>query len=530
MTWRLNEIKLGLDQDDAELPAVVARQLGLAPDRIHGLRVVRSAVDARRKPRIYRIFSVEFELPPGVYEALAPDLAKRLCAVVVEPVPSVRALQEAPRVVVVGMGPAGLFAAWHLSRCGVPVVLLERGRPVEERVRDVRRFWSQGLLDPESNVQFGEGGAGTFSDGKLTTRLNHPWIRLVLQTLVDMGAPAEILVQARPHVGTDRLRLVLLNLRRALQSLGVAVHFGARLSGLRTQDGRLCGAILGDGSEMSTEHLVLAPGHSARDTYRMLAQAEVAMEAKAFAMGVRIEHPTELINKIQYGLPHHPRLPSADYNLSWNDPESGRGIYSFCMCPGGEVITASSDPGRLVVNGMSYLSRAGQMSNSALVVSVGERDFPAPGPLGGLALQEELESRAFAAGGGGYHAPAQNLLGFLGRGGGPLRSTCRPGVREADLSRLLPDFITRGLRRALPVFERRMRGFITAEATLVGVETRTSAPVRILRGADGQSLSHSGLFPCGEGAGYAGGIMSAALDGLRAAESVMKQISDRRST
>ncbi|KIH76957.1 hypothetical protein SAMN05660860_00597 [Geoalkalibacter ferrihydriticus] len=530
MSWRLNEVRLDLDQAEDQLPAIVARQLGVAPGEIVGLKVVRRAVDARRKSRILRVFSVEFDLTKETREVLDPQAVKRLEPVVAAPLPVLRKIAATSPVVVVGMGPAGLFAAWHLARCGVPVTLLERGRPVEERVRDVRRFWATGELDTESNVQFGEGGAGTFSDGKLTTRINHPWIRLVLETLVDLGAPSDILAQSRPHVGTDRLRLVLLNLRQRLQSLGVAIHFHSRLAALGLDSGRVRAAVLGNGSELPCNHLVLAPGHSARDTYRMLAEAGVALEAKAFAMGVRIEHPAELINRIQYGLPRHPRLPTADYNLSWNDPESGRGIYSFCMCPGGEVIAASSETGRLVVNGMSYLSRAGKMSNSALVVSVRETDFPVPGPLGGLALQEELEAQAFAAGGADYHAPAQNLLSFLGRGRGSLHSTCRPGVREADLNRILPAFIGTGLRRALPVFERRMRGFVTAEATLVGVETRTSAPLRIIRGDDGQSLSHPGLFPCGEGAGYAGGIMSAALDGLRAAEAVMRQITDRRST
>ncbi|WP_305041191.1 NAD(P)/FAD-dependent oxidoreductase [Geoalkalibacter sp.] len=527
MAWRLNELRLDLEQQESELRAVAARLLGVTEEQILNPRVVRRAVDARQKPRVRRVFSLEFDLAAGVVESLSGDASRRLEKVAPVEVPPLRRLDQAPPVVVVGMGPAGLFAAWNLARSGVAVTLIERGKPVEERVRDVRRFWQDGVLDAESNVQFGEGGAGTFSDGKLTTRLNHPWIRLVLQALVECGAPEDILVQAKPHVGTDRLRLVLINLRRQLENLGVRLRFQTRLVGLVRQGQKVAGALLADGSRLDCEALVLAPGHSARDTYRMLAAADVALEAKDFALGVRVEHPAELINSIQYGLPRHPQLPAAEYSLAWNDPQSGRGVYSFCMCPGGEVINSASEARRLVVNGMSSLRRSGSLSNSALVVSVRRQDFPADHVLGGLVLQEQLESAAFVAGGGDYCAPAQNLLSFLGHGRGSLRSSCRPGVREADLAALLPEFVTSGLRRALPHFERRMRGFITAEATLVGVETRTSAPLRILRGEDGQSLSHPGLFPCGEGAGYAGGIMSAALDGLRVAEAIMTKMINR---
>lgn len=527
MTWRLNELRLDLEQDEAQLPSSVARLLGIKPQQVHALRVVRRAVDARQKPRIRLVYSVEFELEETVAQQIEPLVAKQLETVKPVATPHFSVVPRAGSALVVGMGPAGLFAAWHLARRGVAVTLVDRGRPVEERVRDVRRFWQQGLLDPESNVQFGEGGAGTFSDGKLTTRLNHPWIRLVLENLVACGAPPEILVQAKPHIGTDRLRLVLINLRRRLQELGVTIRFETRLEAILQKGMRVIGGRFADGSELFCDRILLAPGNSARDTYRMLAASGVQLEAKEFAVGLRIEHPAELINRIQYGIKQHPRLPAADYALSWNDPETGRGIYSFCMCPGGEVINAASEAHALVVNGMSALRRAGGMSNSALVVSVRRSDFPVPGPLGGIGMQENLERAAFVAGGSNHCAPAQNLMSFLGCGSGRVHSTCRPGVREADLGHLLPDFVTQGLRRALPHFDRRMRGFISAEATLVGVETRTSAPLRILRGDDGQSISHPGLYPCGEGAGYAGGIMSAALDGLRTAENIMMNITDR---
>lgn len=529
MRLRLKEVTLGLEDDDSLLAERVAATLGITADRLSGLRIVRQGIDARNKRRLVRVFTVEFSLPrsPQLLAGLAGN--RRLEMVVENPLPPLARVREEHRVLVVGMGPAGLFAARRLAAAGCRVTLLERGRPVEQRARDVLAFWQEGRLDEESNVQFGEGGAGAFSDGKLTTRINHPWTRLVLATLVECGAPAAILTAAKPHVGTDRLRLVLVNFRRALQQAGVELRFESRLAGMVTASGRVVGGRLADGEELGCDSLVLAPGHSARDTYRMLQTAGVALQVKPFAVGLRVEHPAELINRIQYGIASHPRLPAAEYALAWNDPESGRGTYSFCMCPGGEVVIASSEAGGVVVNGMSYFGRAGAWSNSALVVGVGPADFGADDPLAGMRFQQHWERQAFSAAGGDYRAPAQNLIAFLGRGNGPLRGSCRPGVREVELDRVLPPTVSRGLRRALPHFDRRMRGFVTAEATLVGVETRTSAPLRILRDGTGESVSHPGLYPAGEGAGYAGGIMSAALDGLKTAEAIIERINDRSS-
>lgn len=526
MRLRLREVVLGLDEEEGVLAARVAATLAIAPQRIRNLRVVRRAIDARKKPKILRVFTVEFELAPGA--AGAPPAHPRLEVVV--PPAAVRPVRcrQPHWVLVAGMGPAGLFAALQLARSGCEVQLIERGRPVEARVKDVRQFWRKGRLDPESNVLFGEGGAGTFSDGKLTTRVNHPGMRRVLETLVECGAGPEILTEAKPHIGTERLRLVLINFRRRLAALGVTLEFETRLAGLVCRGHRVVGAHTGDGRELTCDSLVLAPGHSARDTYRMLAAAGVRLESKPFAVGVRVEHPADLIDRIQYGRERPPGLPAGDYALAWNDPDSGRGVYSFCMCPGGEVIICASEEGGLVVNGMSYGARAGAWSNSALVVSVRPEDFQGGNdPLAGIAFQRRWETAAFRAGGGAYRAPAQNLLAFAGQGRGPVRATCRPGILETDLNEVLPDFATTALRRALPHFERRMRGFLSAEATLVGVETRTSAPVRVVRDATGRSLSHAGLYPAGEGAGYAGGIMSAALDGLRVAEGIIQRVNDR---
>jgi uncharacterized FAD-dependent dehydrogenase len=431
------------------------------------------------------------------------------------------------RALVVGMGPAGLFAARRLAECGVQVTLVERGRPVERRFHDVERFWVNGELNSESNVQFGEGGAGTFSDGKLSTRLNHPWLRYVLATLVECGAQEEILIEAKPHIGTDRLRLVLIRFRERLKALGVELRYEARLTDLEVIAGRVAGGVLNDTEQLPCQSLVLAPGHSARDTYRMLAERGVALEPKEFAAGVRVEHPRDLIDRIQYGHRHPHNVPAADYAVRYNDAESGRGVYSFCMCPGGEVINAASESGGLVVNGMSRADRNGSWSNSALVVTVRPTDWLVPGVLGGVELQRQIEQAPFRAGGSGYFAPAQNLMAFAGRGTGGCRSSCRPGVKEAHLAEWLPDFITTGLQRALPHFESQMRGFLTAEAVMIGVETRTSAPLRIVRDDRGESTSHPGLFPAGEGAGYAGGIMSAALDGLKIAEKIVQRLRER---
>jgi uncharacterized protein len=525
MALRLKEICLTLTEGEETLPAKVAQLLGVDAATLHGIRIVRCAVDARQKPRVRRIYTVEFTVP-GEEQLLRRQKGnRRLERAQAQPLPTIVPISAGGRALVVGMGPAGLFAAWHLARSGVAVTLVERGRALEERVRDVERFWQGEGLDPVSNVQFGEGGAGTFSDGKLTTRLNHPWMRLVLQTLVDFGAPEDILVQAKPHVGTDRLRAVIRRFRQALQELGVEVRFESRLSALLLRNGQVQGGVLNGREEVLCEHLVLAPGHSARDTYGMLQGAGVELAAKPFAMGVRVEHPAAHINRIQYGMSHHPLLPAAEYALSYNDPESGRGIYSFCMCPGGEVVTAPSEPGGMVVNGMSYRERSGSFSNSALVVSVRPEDFADHDPLAGIRFQRHWEEAAFVAGGGDYRAPAQSLLTFLGRGRRELMpTTCRPGINEADLHRLLPPFVSAGLQRALPHFDRTMPGFITGEAMLIGVETRTSAPVRIVRGENGQSVSHPGLYPAGEGAGYAGGIMSAALDGLLTAQRIVETL------
>ncbi|PLY02683.1 MAG: hypothetical protein C0623_03380 [Desulfuromonas sp.] len=526
MALLIREIKLGLDEDEAELAARVADIFGLLEQDIEALKVIRRGIDARKKSEIKRVYTVTFEVA-NESELLAEFGSDHRISRYEKPVvPELQRVDGNCHALVVGSGPSGLFAALRLVRQGLRVTLIERGEPVEERSRKVEQFWRSGKFDPRSNVQFGEGGAGTFSDGKLTTRVSSPWCRFVLQTFVDFGAPPEILAEAKPHLGTDVLRQVLLNFRKNLIAAGVDFRFETQLTGLLTHAGRVQGGIVNETDEFKADVVVLAPGHSARDTYAMLEQAGVLLEQKPFAIGLRVEHPAELINSIQYGMVGHKNLPTADYALSYNDAESGRGVYSFCMCPGGEIISAPSESGGMVVNGMSYRSRNQEFSNSALVVSVGPDDFAGRDALAGVRFQRQWEAAAFAAGGGQYLAPAQNLLGFLGTGTGPLRSSCRSGVHEAELSRTLPVEVVSALRRALPYFDRKLKGFVTGDAVLVGIESRTSAPLRIVRNTAGESESHPGLYPAGEGAGYAGGIMSAALDGLKSADRICQNIKD----
>ena len=527
MALRLRDLTLDITADEKLLPEEVAGYLGVESGLLKDFKVIRRSIDARKRSRIRKVYTVEFSC------ADEEALLKKHDNGRLERSPAVSGVSAVPEIylpgvnadhhaLVIGMGPAGLFAAKRLAETGIRVTLVDRGRPLEQRVKDVESFWTTGQFDAVSNVQFGEGGAGTFSDGKLTTRLNHPQRLSVLKMLVACGAPEDILIEARPHIGTDRLRKVVVNFRNHLVKLGVDIRFETCLTNLDIHHGRIIGGIFNDQESLPCDSLLLAPGHSARDTYLMLDRNKVQLDGKGFAIGVRVEHPAELINQIQYG-EFSRQLPAADYALRYNDDETGRGVYSFCMCPGGEVVNSASEPDGLVVNGMSRMARSGKYSNSALVVTVGPQDWGGT-KLGGMQFQQQWERRAFAAAGADFMAPAQNLMAFIGHGNGLVASSCRPGVVETELREVLPDFVYHGLRRALPHFNRKMKGFVTSEAVLIGVETRTSAPLRITRNEFGESVSHPGLFPAGEGAGYAGGIMSAAFDGLRAADQVLQSI------
>ena len=490
---------------------------------LRDVRIIRKGVDARKKPQVKLVYTLSFSGDDAVRARLDSDPALEWQDEILLS-PPVRIRSQA-RIVIVGSGPAGLFAALRLAEYGLTATVIERGGAVEQRALSVQRFWKEGILDPESNVQFGEGGAGTFSDGKLTCRSKDPLVPWILERFATFGAPPEVRYLAKPHIGTDRLRVVVSTMRRELIEKGFAVRFDCRMTDLTLTDGRVTAVTVNDREEIPCDHLILASGHSARDTYELLERLNVPLQRKPFAMGLRVEHPQELINKIQYGSGKQPNLTSADYAVAWNNSVSGRSAYSFCMCPGGVVVGGSSEEGGVVTNGMSGQLRNSPYANSALVVNIRETDFDGDGPLGGVRLQRRWERRAFELGGGGYLAPAQNLLDFLRLPGkGAVRTSYRPGIRETELDSVLPAFVIDTLREGIVDFGRKLRGFVTAEATLIGIESRTSSPVRILRDGNFESVGVKGLYPAGEGAGYAGGIMSSAVDGIKIADSIAARL------
>ncbi|NMC32922.1 MAG: hypothetical protein GYA36_10800 [Veillonellaceae bacterium] len=529
LTLRLANLRVSIDAQQS-LETFVCARLRIADEQLQNFTVLRKALDARREGNISFVYTVEFAVPAANGKWLKKWLVdKNLTLVEPEPVPRFqpgsRPLPERP--VVVGFGPAGMFAALTLARHGYKPLVLERGPDVETRQLAVRKFWEQGRLDETANVQFGEGGAGTFSDGKLTTRVHDRLMTEALNILVEAGAPPEIRYWYKPHIGTDRLRQVVKNIRQQIEALGGEVRFGCQVTGFRQEAGTLTGLILNETELLPCAVALLGIGHSARDTYQTLQRSGVAMEAKPFSVGVRIEHPQELIDRAQYGAAAgHPRLGAADYALVHHDRDTGRTAYSFCMCPGGVVIGAASESGGVVVNGMSHYSRSSGSANSALAVNVMPADF-GDGVLAGVEFQRRYEQQAFELGGRSYFAPVQTVGEFLaGRSGGReflVPPSYGPGTRSVNLGDCLPDFVTATLRRALPDFGRKIRGFDHPGAVMTGVETRTSAPLRILRGDDRQSANVAGLYPMGEGAGYAGGIMSAALDGMNTANAIVRE-------
>ena len=490
--------------------------------------VVRRGLDARRKGEIRRVYAVECSLrPDGLEEAVCSRVGSaRRVSESPDPFPAGKVRKPAARPVVVGAGPAGLFAALTLARFGAPPLLLERGRPVEERSRHVAAFWKTGVLDSESNVQFGEGGAGTFSDGKLTTRIADPLVSHVVEVFGEFAGLPGLRTEAKPHVGTDRLKGFCRRMREELTSLGAEIRFGARVEEVAADRGRVRSVRLAGGEEIACSDLVLAIGHSARDTLRMLLSRGVRMSAKAFAVGFRVEHPQGLIDRIQYGrAAGRTGLPPADYRLATRTP-SGRGVYSFCMCPGGEVLAAASQPGGNPVNGMSAHERSSGFANSGIVATVSVEDLGVGEVFAGIHLQEQLEAHAFRKGGGGFGVPAMNLMGFLeGRDLNLSRGrTLAPRVVRANLSGILPRKVEEDVRFGLQAFGKSMRGFLTQEGTLYAVESRTSSPVRMER-ENYESVTLKGLYPVGEGAGHAGGIVSSAVDGIRGALRILEKLS-----
>ena len=533
---RINELRLPLDHPPHALQTAVAERLRIKETSIRQITVFKRSHDARKKNALLFIYSVDVGLADDSENAV---LAKFSDDPKIGPTPdtSYHFVTQAPpcsftRPIIVGFGPAGLFAALVLAQMGFRPLVLERGKAVRERTKDTWDLWRNKVLDPESNVQFGEGGAGTFSDGKLYSQVKDPrhFGRKVLNEFVKAGAPAEILYVAKPHIGTFRLVSMVEHMRHEIEALGGEIRFQSRVTGLHIEQGHVRGVTLASGEQIAANQVVLALGHSARDTFEMLHSAGVFMEAKPFAVGFRIEHPQPLIDKARFG-PNagNPLLGAADYKLVYH-ASNGRAVYSFCMCPGGQVVAATSEPNCVVTNGMSQYSRAERNANAGIVVNISPEDFPGnsvANPLAGIALQRQLETHAFNLGGGTYDAPGQLVGDFLAGCPstqlGSVTPSYQPGVHLTDLASALPSYAIAAIREALPAFDRQIKGFALPDAVLTGVETRTSSPLRLTRGEDYQSLNVKGLYPAGEGAGYAGGILSAAIDGIKIAEALALQ-------
>ena len=522
---RLTEIRLPLDHPLEDLKAAILKRLGIAANDLLDYTLFRRGYDARKRNAIVLVYTVDVTVKNE-----AALLRKNIPQVAIAPDMSYRMVTQAPqglaeRPVVIGTGPCGIFAGLILAQLGFRPIVLERGKAVRERTKDTWDLWREGKLDPESNVQFGEGGAGTFSDGKLHSQIKDPkfYGRKVLTEFVKAGAPEEIMYVSKPHIGTFRLVGMVEEMRHSIEALGGEIRFQSRVADIEIENEQVSGVVLANGERIATKHAVLAVGHSARDTFEMLHKRGVYLEPKPFSIGFRIEHPQAVIDRARFGSnAGNPLLGSADYKLV-HHAGNGRSVYSFCMCPGGTVVAATSEEGHVVTNGMSQYSRNDRNANSGIVVGITPADFPGD-VLAGVEFQRKWEARAFELGGKNYCAPGQRVGDFLaGRPSttlGEVTPSYTPGVTPADLSTALPDYAIAAIREALPAFEKQIKGFAMEDAVLTGVETRTSSPVRVKRGEDFQSINIKGLYPAGEGAGYAGGILSAAVDGIEVAEAL----------
>jgi uncharacterized FAD-dependent dehydrogenase len=536
---RVEQLSLTIEQSEHLLTPQVAKILGIKPERIRNITIAKRAIDSRKKRQmIYFIYSVDVEIENAAeylkqLEHLPKHLQKNITLHRVRQqeyaqydIPKISEAKLKHRPIVVGTGPSGLFCALLLAKAGCNPLVIERGKNVEERIKDIQQFQSGGKLNVNSNVQFGEGGAGTFSDGKLNTLINNPLIKHVFDEFIAAGAPAEITWDATPHIGTDKLRDIVKNMRENIIRLGGEVRFETTLTDIKINDGKVVAAILNEKEEVPTHDLIIAIGHSARDTYEMLLRNKIEIVQKDFAIGVRIEHTAEMINKSQYDKFHnHPCLCTGRYKLV-SHSETNRSVYTFCMCPGGYVVAATSEDKQVVTNGMSEYAQDGKNSNSALLVPVTTNDFGSDHPLAGVEFQRKIERLAYTAGGENFYAPAQLVGDFLaGRPSTQIKSitpTYLPGVKPTSLSECLPKYVIESLREALPQLDQKINGFACPDAVLTGVETRTTAPIRMVRNENLES-NILGIYPAGEGAGYAGGIVSSAVDGLRVGEAILKK-------
>ncbi|MGE5605245.1 MAG: NAD(P)/FAD-dependent oxidoreductase [Bacteroidota bacterium] len=531
MFFKISQFRVPITTEETDISQRLAEFIKVPFERIKSLKIARKSLDARQR-ELFFVYTLIFEVELTIYEAESL-LSNNPILQPYQPEPAPKWDQVrcgSPsinfRPVITGAGPAGLFAGLRLAAAGFKPIIIERGDGLQARIDRINKFWNEGDLDPESNIQFGIGGAGTFSDGKLTTRIKDPAIDEILKMMVKLGAPPEIRYWQYPHIGTDLLREVINGLQQLISDYGGEFLFRKRLTDIRLIEGKVRGVEVNGAEQIETEMLLLATGNSARDIYRILAAKGLELCAKPFAVGLRIEHPQGIIDKAQYGkwAGNH-RLGPAEYHLTYKHQETGRGVYSFCMCPGGFVIGAASEPGRVVTNGMSYHRRDSGIANSAIIVTVNERDYGNHSPLAGVEYQERLEAAAYQLGGGGFLAPAQRVEDFIKKKPTlefrSLRPSYRPGTTGADLNQILSKEIGTAIAEAIKYFDQKIRGFSWPDATLTGVETRTSAPVRIVRDENRQAIGYSGLYPVGEGAGYAGGIISSALDGWKTAEVVI---------
>ena len=521
---RITQLKLPITHTEEQLHRKIAKTLRLG-NQPFTYEIRKQSLDARHKEDKKFVYTVDIKVDnesrvlKKVHDKNIMLTAERKYHF---PTPGSETLSHRP--VVIGSGPAGLFCAWYLAKAGYCPLVLERGEEADKRQETVENFWKNGILDPDSNVQFGEGGAGTFSDGKLTTGIKDFRIRKVLEEFHKHGAPKEILYYSKPHVGTDNLSKMVASIRSEIRKLGGEVRFSNKLINVKTDNGEICGAVVeSDSGEyvIETNNIVLAIGHSARDTFLMLQNRNIAMEQKSFSVGARIEHSQEMINKSQYGKAYK-KLPAADYKMAVH-LESGRGVYTFCMCPGGRVVASASEDGGVVTNGMSYFARDGKNANSALLVNVTPSDFKTDDPLAGMYFQREIEQRAFEVGGKNYNAPCQRVGDFLGTESNSeymVEPTYKPNVTWVNLDEVFPKFIADSMREGIVLMDNKLHGFADSGAVITGPETRSSSPVRIIRDKKTMQSNIKGLYPCGEGAGYAGGIMSAAVDGIKTAEMV----------
>lgn len=529
MAIRINNITLNIEEPKETLTTKIAKKLDVAKDEIMYLKIIKESIDARKKDNIKFNYSVEVKLENEI-SIMSKNNDKDII-IGKEKIKEEIESGETPlssRPIVIGFGPAGIFAALILAQKGYRPIVFERGEDVDARTKTVEGFWNGDMdLNLESNVQFGEGGAGTFSDGKLTTRIKDYRCTQVVESFIKAGAPEAIAYEGKPHIGTDILKGVVKRIREEIIDLGGEVHFKSKLENVKIKDSKI-DTIVVNGNEIPCEVLVIAIGHSSRDTYEMLNCKGIFMEPKAFAIGVRVEHPQKLINESQYGkFADHPRIQVADYKLAYQSPGLGRGIYSFCMCPGGMVVSAASEEKRLVTNGMSYHSRGLENANSALVVTVGPDDFCGNSPLKGMEFQRHYESLAYNLGGGDYKAPIQLVGDFLNDKKssriGSVTPSYKPGYEFKELKEALPQYVVSGLKEGIVKFDTKIKGYAMRDAILTGIETRTSAPVRIIRNENLQSISAKGLYPTGEGAGFAGGIITAAVDGIKVAEKIISE-------